>query len=121
MVWLILLKIRTKPERGFGTRELHSAPRGFRPKVFSTCLPVSRLSRALKERGLGEPLGKASLANTAHRLGTLISMRNRSFRAGPAPHGVQGWRGMVRHPSKVGPDEGLRRGLPRPLAKEKEN
>ncbi len=61
-VWLTLLKIRTKPERGFETRELHSALKGIRPKVFSTRLPVSGLLRALKESGLGEPFGKASLA-----------------------------------------------------------
>ncbi len=30
-VRLTLLKIRTKPERGFETREFHSAPRGIRP------------------------------------------------------------------------------------------
>ncbi len=78
MVWLILLKIRTKPERGFGTRELHSAPRGICPKVFSTRLPVSGTTRALKASGLGEPFGKASLANAAHRLGRLISMAKKS-------------------------------------------
>ncbi len=36
------------------------------------------LHRALKERGLGEPFGKASLADTDYRLGKFISMTNRS-------------------------------------------
>ncbi len=82
MVWLTLLKIRTKPERGFGTRELHSALRGIRPKVFSTASLCPGRLRALKEGGLGEPFGKTSLANTTYRLGKLISMTNRSSWAG---------------------------------------
>jgi hypothetical protein len=37
------------------------------------------LSRALKKFGLGEPFGKASLANTAFGLGRFVSMRDRSY------------------------------------------
>jgi hypothetical protein len=62
----------------------------------------------LKESGLGEPLGKASLANTIFRLGRLISMRDGSFWIGESGFG---------NPSEAWPDEVLERGLPRPLAK----
>ncbi len=59
--------------------------------------------------GLGEPFGKASLANTAFRLGRLIPMRDRSSRT------LEGW---YRYPSEAWPDEALERGLPGPLRRE---
>jgi len=77
-------------------------------KAFTTCLPVSGSIQGLRESGLGEPFGKASLANTAFGLGRFISRRGRSS-----------WTGEVwyRYPSEAWPDEALERGLPRPLAK----
>jgi hypothetical protein len=62
----------------------------------------------LKKYGLGEPFGKASLANTAFGLGRFISMRDRSSWT------EEGW---YRYPSKAWPDEALKRGLTRLLAK----
>jgi hypothetical protein len=62
----------------------------------------------LKKSGLGEPFGKASLANTVFGLGRFISMRDRSSWTG------EGW---YRYPSDAWPDETLKRGLPGPLAK----
>ncbi len=78
MVWLTLLKIRTNLKEGlepvsFIRHQEVSALKFFQP----ACLCPGLLG-AVKERGLGEPLGKASLANTAHRLGKLISMTNKS-------------------------------------------
>jgi hypothetical protein len=70
------------------------------------------LFQELIESGLGEPFGKASLANTDFRLGRFISMRDRSFYTG------EGW---CHYPSKAWPDEALERGLPRPLAKRGKN
>jgi hypothetical protein len=57
---------------------------------------------------LGEPFGKASLANTAFGLGRLISMRDSSFWTGEDGYC---------YPSKAWPDEALERGLRRPLVK----
>jgi hypothetical protein len=66
------------------------------------------LFRVLKKSGLGEPFGKASLANTAFELGRFISMRDRSSWT------EEGW---YRYSSEAWPDEALERGLPRPLVK----
>jgi hypothetical protein len=62
----------------------------------------------LKKSGLGEPFGKASLANTAFELGRFISMRDRSSWT------EEGW---YRYSSEAWPDEALERGLPGPLVK----
>jgi len=62
----------------------------------------------LKKSGLGEPFGKASLANTVFGLGRFITMRERRSWTG------EGW---YRYPSEAWPDEAMERGLPRPLAK----
>jgi len=76
-----------------------------------TCLCLG-LFRALKKFGLGEPFGKASLANTAFGLGRSISMRDRSSWTG------DGW---YCYPSNAWPDEVLEKGLPRPLRREGKN
>ena len=65
----------------------------------------------LKESGLGEPFGKASLANTVSGSSRLVPMIGRDLR------GVEGWLPI---PYEAWPDEGLERGLPRPFAKKKE-
>ena len=62
--------------------------------------------------GLGESLGKASLANTAFGLGRFIPMRDRSSWT------LEGW---YRYPSEAWPYEALERGLPRPFAKRRKN
>jgi hypothetical protein len=66
----------------------------------------------VKESGLGEPFGKASLANTVSGRSRLVSMTGRDLR------GVEGWLPI---PSKAWPDEVLERGLPRPFAKRRKN
>jgi hypothetical protein len=66
----------------------------------------------LREFGLGEPFGKASLANTAFGLSRFVPIRDRS------PWGLEGW---LRHPSEAWPYEALERGLPSPLAKRRKN
>jgi len=62
----------------------------------------------LEERGLGEPFGKASLANTAFVSGRFVPITNRR------PWGVEGW---LHYSSEDWPYEALKRGLPRPFAK----
>jgi len=66
----------------------------------------------LKSSGLGEPFGKASLANTAIGLSRFDSMRSRSC-----------WvlEGLLGYPSGAWPDEVLERGLSRPMAKRGKN
>jgi len=66
----------------------------------------------LKSPGLGEPFGKASLANTAFGLGRFDSMRSRSC-----------WilEGSLSYPSEAWPDEVLERDLSRPTAKKRKN
>jgi len=66
----------------------------------------------LKKPGLGEPFGKASLANTAFELGRFVPMRGRSS-----------WilEGSLGYPSETWPDEALERGLSRPMAKRRKN
>jgi hypothetical protein len=112
MLWVTLLSIGIKLEKGFETRELDSASNVSAPKLLQpACLSLGPL-RVLKRSGLGEPFGKASLANTALGLGRFISMGSRSCWPG------EGW---YRYPSEVLPDEGLERGLPRPLAQRGKN
>jgi len=66
----------------------------------------------LKSSGLGEPFGKASLANTSFGLGRFDSMRPRSC-----------WilESLLGYPSEAWPDEALERGLSRPMAKRRKN
>ena len=63
-----------------GSKELLPIRKGFDssfPIPIKACLCLGSF-RVLKEPGLGEPFGKASLANTAFGLGRFISMRDRS-------------------------------------------
>ena len=83
-----------------------SALKFFQP----TCL-CPGLLRVLKKSSLGKPFGKASLDNTAYRLGRFISMRDRSSCPG------EGW---YRYPSEVWPDEALKRVFPGPSRREVE-
>jgi hypothetical protein len=102
--------IRIKPEEGLVTRELHSASKVSALKLLQLaclCLGPFRVWK-----GLGEPFGKASLANTAFGLGRFISTREQ---------GCWGGEGWFRHPSEAWPDEALERGLPRALAKKGKN
>jgi hypothetical protein len=108
MLWVTLTRIGIKSEKGLGTHELHSASKVFALKLLQPACLCLGLFRGLKKPGLGEPFGKASLANTAFRSGGFISMRNRSSCTVEGRH---------RYPSKVWPDEVLERGLPWPLAK----
>jgi hypothetical protein len=62
--------------------------------------------------GLGEPFGKASLADTADKLGRFISKGDGSCWPG------EGW---SCYPSEAWPDEALERGLPRSLAERGKN
>ena len=88
MGWGTLVRLGIKPEKGLEIDELDSASkvsalpspkrlRAGRSKAFITCLCLG-LFRGLNESGLGEPFGKASLANTGFGLGRFISMRGRS-------------------------------------------
>ena len=105
---MTLVRLGIKPEKGLEIHELDSASKVFALKLLQPACLCLGLFRVLKEFGLGEPFGKASLANTAFGLGRFISMRGRSS-----------WTGEVwyRYPSEAWPDEALERGLPRPLAK----
>ena len=104
--------IGIKPEKGVGTHKLHSASKVSALKFLQPAGLCLGLFKVLKKAGLGEPFGKASLANAAFGLGKYISMRDRSSWAGE---------GEVRYPSEVWPDEVWERGLPRPLAKRGED
>ena len=68
------------------------------------------LSRVPKKSGLGESLGKTSLANTSFG----------SRRLFPSHGGPPSREELVPHSSKTWPDEALEKGLPRPFAKKKE-
>ena len=105
---MTLVRLGIKPEKGLEIDELDSASKVSALKLLQPACLCLGLLRVLKESGLGEPFGKASLANTGFGLGRFISMRGRSS-----------WTGEVwyRYPSEAWPDEALERGLPRPLAK----
>ena len=105
---MTLVRLGIKPEKGLEIDELDSASKASALKLLQPACLCLGLFRGLKESGLGEPFGKASLANTVFGLGRFISMRGRSS-----------WTGEVwyRYPSEAWPDEALERGLPRPLAK----
>jgi hypothetical protein len=68
------------------------------------------LSGVPKKSGLGESLGKASLANTSFG----------SSRLFPSHGGPPSREELAPHSSKAWPDEALERGLPRPFAKKNE-
>ena len=112
MFWVTLTGIGIKPEKGLGTHELNSASKVSALKLLQPACLCLGLFRVLRKSGLGEPFGKASLANTAFGLGRFISTRDRSSWTGE---------GGYRYPSEVWPDEALERGLPRPLAKRGKN
>ena len=78
MVWVTLLSIGIKPEKGLGIHELHSASKASALKLLQPACLCLGLFRVLKKSGLSEPFGKASLANTAFGLGRFISKRDRS-------------------------------------------
>jgi len=107
MFWATSLASEIKPEKGLGSHELNSASKVSALKLFQPACLCLGLFRALKKFSLGEPFGKASLANTALGVGRFISMRGRSSWTG------KDW---YRYPSNAWPDEALERGLPRPLA-----
>ncbi len=73
------------------------------------CLDLLRVPR---KSGLGEPFGKASLANTATGSSRSVSMTVRGLRA------EEEWLPLT---FKAWPDEALERGLPRPFAKRRGN
>ena len=81
-------------------------------KLFQpACLCLGLFGR-LEERGLGEPFGKASSANTISVSSRFVPITNgRSWR-------VERW---LRHSSEAWPYEALERGLPRPFAKRRKN
>ena len=79
----------------------------FRP----ACLCLGLFGR-LEERGLGEPVGKASSANAASVSSGFVPITNRR------PWRVERWLG---HSSEVWPDEALEKGLPRPFAKRRKD
>jgi len=89
-----------------GIKEV-SALKFFQP----ACLCLGQL-RVPGKFGLGEPFGKASLANTAYGSSRSVSMGGRDFRV------EESW---VSLPSKAWPDEALERGLPRPFAERSNN
>jgi len=109
MGWVATLTaMGIKPDRGFGAHGFHSAPKVFALKFLQpACLCLGR-SWELRKFGLGEPLGKASLANTIYRLGRFVSTRDKSFCNG---------QGGYCYSSGVWSDEAMERGLARPLAK----
>ena len=112
MAWVTLTDIRIQTEKGSGTHELQSTSKVSALKFLQpACLCLGLLGE-LKEVGLGEPFGKASLAKTTLGLGRHISMGDRSSWCGEV---------RVRYPSGAWPDEALKRGLPRPLAKRGKN
>jgi hypothetical protein len=69
MVWMTLLGIGIKPEKGLELMSLIQHQRGIRSKVFTTCLPVSEVTQGIEKSwsdealergcsGLGEERGK---------------------------------------------------------------
>jgi len=76
---------------------------GIRSKVFPTCLPVSEVTRVLKESGLGKPLFKASSGQALDELSNHLSSVRRSFSA----MGTD-----LPDPEAVSADEAFRRGRP---------
>jgi len=73
---------------------------------------VFRNFRTSEQRGLGEPLGEASSANTAFGLSRWVPMTGRNPKAGKS------WLPLT---SEAWPYEALERGLPRPAAKQRKN
>lgn len=110
-LWVTLLWIGIKPEKGLGFMRLIQQSKVSTLKLLQPACLCLELLRVLEKSGLGEPFGKASLANTVFRLGRFISMGNWSTRTG-------GW---YRYPFEGWPDEAWERGLSRPLAKRGKN
>jgi len=73
-----LVRLGIKPEKRLEIHELDSASRVSALKLLQPACLCLGLFRVLKKSGLGEPFGKASLANTVFGLGIIISMRERS-------------------------------------------
>ena len=109
---MTLTGIGIKPEKGFGTHELHPASKVSALKLLQPACLCLGLFRALRNFGLGEPFGKASLTNTVLGLGRFVSMRDSSS-----------WflEGELGYPSEAWPDEALKKGLLRPMAKRRKN
>jgi hypothetical protein len=112
MLWETLPNLGIKPQKGLGAHELRSTLKVSALKLLQPAYLCLGLLRGLKKFGLGEPFGKASLANTVFGLGRFISIRDRTSWTG------EGW---YCNPSEVWPDEVLERGLPRPLVKRGKN
>jgi hypothetical protein len=104
--------LEINPEKGLGIHELDSISKVTALKFLQpACLRLDILS-VLEKSGLGEPFGKASLANTAFGLGRIIPMKDRSR-----------WmlEGRLGYSSEAWPDEALERGLAMPLVKIRKN
>ena len=101
-----------KPQRVLGTHELDSASKVSALKLLQPACLCLGLFSVLKKSGLGESFGKASLANTAFRLGRFVPMRDRSSWM------LKGW---LSYSSEAWPDEALKGEVPRSLAKRKKN
>jgi len=108
MLWGTLACMANLPSKWTWNPGASSTSKVAALKLFQpACLCLGLLGR-LEERGLGEPFGKASSANTVFVSTRFVSITDkRPWREGRwLPHSSEAW-----------PYEALERGLPRPFAK----